>query len=201
MEYKGKNLESILQEISEKQKVTINDIKYQIKEENKGFLGINRYVIIDAYTTKDVENFIIAYLQKYFDHFSLSPQIKVEQEHKKIKVQILNLENKGLFIGKNGSTLSAMETILQNVVAHQFSHRFNVELDIDNYNSEHITKMLKQCDRLADEVINTKASILLDPMDSKDRKMIHQHLRKRRHIKTQSEGEGKQRRLRISYVS
>ena len=63
-------------------------------------------------------------------------------------------------------------------------------------NTEKIKAMAK---RIAKTVQRTKVTASLDPMPNDERKIIHQALTDMPHIKTESEGEGNNRHLKIMY--
>ena len=54
--------------------------------------------------------------------------------------------------------------------------------------------------KAAREVIQTKATVKLDPMTSDERRVVHNVLAKFSHIETESVGEGKTRAVTIKYV-
>ena len=54
--------------------------------------------------------------------------------------------------------------------------------------------------RAADEVIRTKYPVQLDPMTPDERRIVHNTLTGREHIKTESSGEGNERAVNIFYV-
>jgi spoIIIJ-associated protein len=49
-------------------------------------------------------------------------------------------------------------------------------------------------------VKKTKKSVLLEPMNPFERRIVHMILKDESHVETQSEGEGIIKRIRISYI-
>ena len=61
-EYTGKSLDEILNEIATSQECRVEDITYNLLEENKHLFGIGNSVTIEAYTPKDVKEFIFNFV-------------------------------------------------------------------------------------------------------------------------------------------
>ena len=54
--------------------------------------------------------------------------------------------------------------------------------------------------RVAKTVQRTKTDAVLDPMPADERKAVHNYLSTMKYVRTVSEGEGNQRRLKICYA-
>ena len=74
-------------------------------------------------------------------------------------------------------------------------------MDVNGYKDDRYAKVKSMAIRIAKTVQRTKVSALLDPMPNDERKIIHQTLSQMKNIRTESEGEGRNRRLRILYSS
>ena len=72
-------------------------------------------------------------------------------------------------------------------------------VDINNYKVDRYDKVKSIAERIAKTVQRTKISATLDPMPNDERKVIHQFLSEMRNIRTESEGDGMHRRLKIIY--
>ena len=62
----GKTLEEVLNLYSTQKSVDVSDITYEVVEEKKGILGIGSKVVVDVYCSKDIEEFLVQYLDSYF---------------------------------------------------------------------------------------------------------------------------------------
>ena len=96
-------------------------------------------------------------------------------------------------------TLQASNTVGKGAVNSKFKHRFYVMVDINNYKKERYEKVRQMARRIAKNVHRTKIAAVLDSMPNDERKVVHQTLSKMQNIKTESEGDGRNRRLRIYY--
>ena len=112
----------------------------------------------------------------------------------------INTNNNSILIGKNGVILRALNLIVKNAVNHEFKKRVELSLDINGYKENRYKKVMGLSKRLGKQVQRTKTPIKLDPMPADERKVMHQTISKMSNLKTESQGEGKNRYITISYV-
>ena len=193
--YTAKNLDDALREACIKKDCRIDELTYNVLEENKGFLGIGSSVKIEAYCLNDVKEFLFDYLGNFFTNANIECSVEIFQKDDSFTI-MLDAENNAVLIGKNGKTLQAINT----VVKSEFKRKFKILVDINNYKQERYSKLKSMAIRIAKNVSRTKVDASLDPMSNDERKVIHQALANFKHIKTESEGEGLNRHLVIKYV-
>jgi len=198
--YDAKTIEELLSNVAKEKQVPESELIYTIVEEKTGskFFGIGKSVTADVYTMEDVRLFLQSYLEDFFRGLLLEVEVSVEQKNEDFEI-MLNADNNAMLIGKNGTTLQAINTVVRSAVNASFKRRFNVVIDINNYKEERYDKLKQIAKRVANTVLRTKVTATLDPMPNDERKIIHQYLSEVRNIKTVSEGEGRNRRLKIMY--
>ncbi|MFW6364189.1 MAG: RNA-binding cell elongation regulator Jag/EloR [Spirochaeta sp.] len=111
----------------------------------------------------------------------------------------LRLDGKhaGIIIGRKGKNLDALQ-VLVNVVANRLvGSDFKVVLDTENYRGRREEQLIQLAERTADQVMNTRKSRLLEPMNPFERRIIHTALNNINDIGTKSEGEGLYKQVRI----
>ena len=194
--YSGKNLEDLLQSVAREKGVKVEDLTHFITEEKTGFLGFGASVTAEIYALSDVRDFLQEYLERFFKTLEQNVEVEVLQDSDTFKV-MLNAENNAILIGKNGQTLTAINTVVRAAVNSSFKRRFNLMVDINNYKVERYDKVMQIAARVARTVQRTKISATLDPMPNDERKVVHQYLSEMKNIRTESEGEGINRRLKI----
>lgn len=197
--YTGKSLDELLKSIAAEKNCEVEDITYQILEEKSGFLGMGKEVTISAYTVSDIKDFIYDYLMNFFDDIEMDVAIELYNEDNFYKVT-LNAGNNAILIGKNGQTLQSINTVLKSAVSGTFKKRISVLVDVNGYKDQKYKKECSLAAKVAKTVQRTKTDAILDPMPNDERKAIHNFLANWNHIQTVSEGEGRDRRLKICYV-
>jgi spoIIIJ-associated protein len=196
--YSGKNLEDLLQSVAKEKGVKVDELTYFVTEEKTGFLGFGASVTADVYALSDVRDFLKGYLDRFFKTLEQDVEVEVQQDNDTFKI-MLNAENNAILIGKNGQTLTAINSVVRAAVNSSFKRRFNVMVDINNYKVDRYDKVMQIASRVARTVQRTKISATLDPMPNDERKVVHQFLSEMKNIRTESEGEGINRRLKIIF--
>lgn len=198
-QYKGKTVEEILQEIAAKANCKVEEITYNVIEEKKGILGIGNSVTIEAYTPEDIKEFIFNYLGNYYIGINQGVKIEITVNDGDYKVNV-NADNNAVAIGRGGQTLQATNTVLRAACNAEFKKRVNVTVDVNHYKDDRYRKVKQIAKRTALDVRKNKVDAALDPMPADERKVIHQYLSDFKNIKTESEGEGRERHLVIKYT-
>ena len=206
-QYTGRTLEEVLNNIAAEQECNVEDITYNIIDEEKGGLfGIHKSVTIEAFTSKDVKEFIFEYLGAYFTELNQGVAIEIIVDKNKEKNGelfyrvILDAENNAIIIGKNGQTLRAISTVLKAAVNATFKKRIDLIIDVNHYKEDRYKKVKAIAKREAINVAKTHVDCELDPMPNDERKVIHQYLQDFKNVTTVSVGEGNKRHLCIKYV-
>lgn len=197
--YAGKNLDDLLKSVAAEKGVAVEELTYTVKEEKAGFLGIGGKVEAEVYCSKDIEAFLKAYLERFFENIEMQAEVTVENDDGFYRIQI-NAENNAVLIGKNGTALQSLNTIVKAAASSEFRKRVGVLIDINGYKQEKYHKVCALAIRVAKDVRRTKTDAILDPMPADERKAIHNHLADMDCITTESEGEGNHRRLKIMYT-
>lgn len=199
--YKAKNLNEALEMAAKDKNSTIEELNYSIIEEKKGILGLGNSVVIEAYTLEDVKEFIFNYLGDFFTNINMDIEVIISPNSNGFNILLNNDEENARLIGKNGRTLHALNTILRGAVNNQFKNKYDIELDINNYQKNRNKKLINESIKIAKNVRRTKIDASLDPMSNIERKIIHEALAKFKYVRTESEGEGRNRHIVIKYVN
>jgi len=196
--YSGKTLDDCLAQATKDLGLEAEALRYTKTEEKTGFLGMGTLVTIEVTGPEDILAFIQDYLETYFKNIDLEVNVMVKQEEDGFSV-MLDAENNAILIGKAGQTLQSINTVVKGAVNSHFKGRYNVLIDINNYKQDRYEKVRALADRIARSVLRSKTAATLDPLPNDERKVIHQYLSEMPHIRTESIGEGNQRRLKIVY--
>ncbi len=106
-------------------------------------------------------------------------------------------EDSGLLIGRRGQTLQALQFIVTLIVRKQMNEDVRVVLDVENYRQRRETSLRDMADKVASRVAQTNRSITLEPMSPADRRIIHTSLAEHPDVRTESAGEGENRKVTI----
>lgn len=101
----------------------------------------------------------------------------------------------GLLIGRHGKNINALQELLQTYFNYHSKHKSYVVLDIGDYRKRREELLQKMAHHAATEAIASGRSIALEPLEPFERKIVHQQLLKHAHVKTYSQGKGRDRHI------
>ena len=106
-------------------------------------------------------------------------------------------EDSGLLIGRRGQTLQALQFLVTLIVRKNLGEDVRVVLDVENYRQRRENSLRDMAAKVATRVIQTNRSITLEPMPPADRRIIHTSLSQHPGVRTESAGEGENRKVTI----
>lgn len=135
-------------------------------------------------------------LLEAFDLDGRVHQTKVDDETVEIDVQGDDL---ALLIGPKGQTLSALHDLSRTVLQRQATGRYEgrVRIDVSGYRSRRRDALARFVTDIADQVRQTGVQKALEPMNSSDRKVVHDTVTEIEAVTTVSEGQDPHRRVVI----
>lgn len=110
---------------------------------------------------------------------------------------VIDSSENPLLIGTKGHTLEALQTLIKNLIGSYTKDYIVVTLDIGSYRANRIHQLEILATKTAKSVSKTKIAVKLDPMNSFERRVIHEKLSDWRDVYTESEGEGEERAIVI----
>lgn len=103
----------------------------------------------------------------------------------------------GLLIGRRGSTLVALQYIVNLIGHQQLPPQTFVSLDVEGYRRRRYAALETLALRMADRVRQTGQPVVLEPMPPAERRVVHMTLQENPDVTTTSIGEGEQRKVTI----
>ncbi len=103
----------------------------------------------------------------------------------------------GILIGRRAETLDSIQ-YLARLVVNQRTHRWHrIEVDVENYKQRREQSLQRLARNMADRAVSEGHTIVLEPMPPRERRLIHLALRDRDDVRTESIGEGDDRKVTI----
>ncbi len=156
-------------------------------------------VTIGIYSINDVIVFADDYIRRCLRALGLEGSTEAKYEDGVIKLNIVCSYNKNV-IGRNGDTLRSINELTRSACFNRFGGHYRILLNCDGYKENKYDKFIAIARKYADDVMRTHITVVMDPMTSDERRIIHQALTDYPHIKTQSIGTGHKRHITIQYV-
>jgi spoIIIJ-associated protein len=133
-------------------------------------------------------------LEEIADGLGLDVDVRVEQSEEAL-VGSVEGEDVGLFIGRRGQTIDAVQHLAQRIVFRGGSPQARVLIDADGYRERRAETLRSIALGAAEEALRSGEAIELDPMPASERRIVHEYLRERGGFQTHSEGEEPERYL------
>jgi spoIIIJ-associated protein len=113
-----------------------------------------------------------------------------------IRIEIEGRDS-GRIIGKKGQVLSAIQHIVNRVVNRPGLDRRHVVVDAEGYRQRREDTLVTMAQRLGKKALEEGKIITFEPMNPRDRRIVHLALAKFPGVVTKSDGEGEGRRVQI----
>ncbi len=136
-------------------------------------------------------------LAEIADGLGLDVEVEVEEAEGVLR-GCLRGDDLGLFIGRRGQTIDAVQHLAQRIVFPDGPSEVRVVIDADGYRERRAESLRADADEAAEEVLHSGQPVELDPMPASERRIVHEHLRNRGDVETHSEGEEPERYLVVS---
>ena len=109
----------------------------------------------------------------------------------------VNGDDLGLLIGRRGTTLAALQYMINLMVSRKMGSRVLISLDIEHYRRRREDSLTGLAQRMADRVRKSGRSLTLEPMPAGERRIVHLALAEDSAVTTGSVGEGDGRKVVI----
>jgi spoIIIJ-associated protein len=139
-------------------------------------------------------------LERVADALDLDAEIDVRSDDGVVH-GTLQGEELGLFIGRHGQTIDAVQHLAQRIVHAKTGELRRVVIDAEGYRARRQEALERQADEAADEALRFDRAVALDAMTASERRLVHEYLRDREDVETHSEGDEPQRHLVVSPAS
>jgi spoIIIJ-associated protein len=138
-------------------------------------------------------------LEEVVEGLGLDAEIEVDEGSGVLGGRITG-EDVGLFIGRRGQTIDAVQHLAQRIVFPGGPSPVRVVIDADGYRERRSELLRADADDAAEEALRSGRAVELAPMPSTERRVVHEYLRERGGVETHSEGAEPDRYLVISPV-
>ncbi|HEX6818155.1 MAG TPA: RNA-binding cell elongation regulator Jag/EloR [Ktedonobacterales bacterium] len=154
-----------------------------------------------------IEEFAVVALQTILALMGMPAEIEVaepnspeteEEEPLTLNIRASDDQILSLLIGRRGETLSALQLLVNLIVAKQTGHHERIHIDAEGYRARREDNLRAMAQRVAAQVRRSGAPIMLEAMPPNERRIIHMELAESPDVSTESTGEGEARRVVIS---
>lgn len=123
------------------------------------------------------------------------------QEDEQNLVLNIKTEFSNYLIGQYGINLQALQHIARVLSRKKIEDRVNFILDVNSYRQDKNTSIANLAKSMAEQAISEKRAVVLRPMSPYERRLVHLELSQNDQVKTESIGEGEDRRIIIKPIN
>jgi spoIIIJ-associated protein len=153
----------------------------------------------DPEAKNDFEQKIIDFIEGMVQRMGYEGKASVLfREERKIGFKIDSAYS-SILIGKKGKNLDALQLLINIYAGRQGQQDIRVILDTENYRIRREESLVRLAYTVADRVRENRGSVLLEPMNPFDRRLIHTTLNDIADVETKSEGDGLYKQVRVYY--
>jgi len=113
---------------------------------------------------------------------------------------LLHGDDLGLFIGRHGQTIDAVQHLAQRVAGARADHGRRIVIDAEGYRERREAILRRQADRATEDALRSRRPVALDAMTASERRLVHEYLRDNSEVQTYSEGDEPDRHLVVAPV-
>ena len=202
IEVSAKTVDDAITEACRKLTVSSDKLEYVVVEQGStGFLGFNaKPAIIKAKVKSSIEDVAKNFLNELFEkmNYDVVSEIEYNEEEGTMHVELKG-DEMGALIGKRGQTLDSIQCLVKLVVNKNTDKFIRVAVDTENYRQRRKETLENLAKNISYKVKRTRRPVTLEPMNSYERRIIHSALQNDKYVRTHSEGEGKERRVIVSF--
>lgn len=191
--YTGKNLDELKANAYQELNLEENECLIKVTEDKASLFKGQSYTL-DVYKITDIAAEIKNYLSELLTKMGLETTFETKIRGEQITIKMFSSQN-NILIGRNGQTLKALQQIIRQHIFNIIGVYPYILLDVENYKEKcenHLEKLAKQ---IAREVTKTKQPVIMDNMNSYERRIVHNTLANFKNITTFSEGEEPNRHI------
>jgi spoIIIJ-associated protein len=160
---------------------------------------VSQAVFGDPEPKNDFEEKMISFIEGLIQRMGYPSKVTVQfREDKKLGLKI-DSEHSSILIGKKGKNLDSLQLLANIYAGRQGREDMRIILDSENYRIRREESLVRLAYTVADRVRESRGSLLLEPMNPFDRRLIHTTLNDIADVETKREGEGLYKQVRVFY--
>jgi spoIIIJ-associated protein len=129
-------------------------------------------------------------------HIDESAQVEIHETTEEVDLEILG-NGSGLFIGKRGATLEALQHLVAKMLGLDRRSGKRILVDSEKYRARRQEALEALAHNVAKRALREQRPVSVEPMNAVDRRILHMALKDDRDVTTKSVGEGAGRKVMV----
>lgn len=167
-----------------------------LEQPEKSLFGLiqKKEAKIRASVKLDIVDIAKKYLEDMFALMEVDASADVTLEDGTLHAELVG-NRVGVLIGKRGETLDSIRYLLSLYVGKYTEEKIKIVVDSEGYLAKREQSLQRLAVSVAHKVKKTRRKVILEPMNSYERRIIHSALQDDPYVKTVSEGEEPYRKV------
>lgn len=201
VEVTGRTVEEAREEAVKRFNTQADQMRIEVLDEgSRGFLGLGSKPARLKVSLKSAATltYAQAVLERTLRAMELPDKVELKKDSEGNNVLDVVGPSGGILIGRHGQTLESLQYLVSKIVQRtNDDERSLVVIDIEGYRERQREKLRETALNFAKKAAESGQVVSLQPMNSRDRRIVHLTLRDHADVTTQSTGEGLRRRVTI----
>jgi spoIIIJ-associated protein len=149
-------------------------------------------------TRPPAEEAVRELLERVVEALGLDADIEVTDDGETC-TGVINGEDLGLFIGRHGQTIDAVQHLAQRMAGPRSGDAARrIVIDAEGYRERREQMLQRQADQAVEDALRYDRPVALDAMTASERRLVHEYLRDHEGVQTYSEGDEPDRHLVVA---
>lgn len=185
--FTGKTEEEAVEEACTNLNLNKDQIIYSASEQKGGLFKAKR-IDIEVMRKSDIDQYIKEFALKLTKDMGFDTKIEAKNRDGMLNITLYS-DNNSLLIGKDGKNMAALGTVIRQAVYNEIGSFYKFNLDVGEYKLKQQKNLERMARNIARDVAKTKVEAKLEPMNSYERRIVHNALTNDKFVYTESVGE------------
>ena len=140
------------------------------------------------------------YLEDILSFFGLNIDVYATHDEDVIELSVPSTRMNGFLIGLRGDTMRSLQFMVSAALKNNELEFTRVNVDVADYKKNRQDRLAQKVEEWIKQVVDNKEGKALRPMNAADRRIVHKVAGEDSRVTTESEGEGRDRHVVISYA-
>ena len=181
-DFNKKNRKPQSNERREERRPNIPEKKHEVKEKEEIVVKTDEEILA-------MKDSATKFLTEVFEAMDIKADLNMNYNEKGGYLEInFSGDDNGVLIGKRGQTLDSLQYLTSLVVNKTQKEHVRIKLDTEDYRRRRRDTLENLAKNIANKVKKTGKTVVLEPMNPYERRIIHSALQPNKYVETYSEG-------------
>lgn len=156
------------------------------------------FIILSLDMEEKLEQTIKTSIEELLDKMGFPGQVSIVEDEENPENVICNVttdSDSNFLIGQHGINLQAVQHLARLIIRKKTDEKIRFILDVNAYRQQKNASIVDLAKEAASQALSEKRAVMLKPMSTYERRIVHMELSKNEKVVTESVGEGEGRKI------